>query len=36
MQRYDESSIQILEGLEAARKRPVCISGQPMVVDYII
>ena len=33
---YDESNIQILEGLEAVRKRLVCILDLQIVEDYII
>lgn len=33
---YDESDIQVLEGLEAVRKDQECILGQLQLGDYII
>lgn len=35
-QEYGADQIQILEGLEAVRKRPVCISAVRLREDFII
>ena len=35
-QQYGADQIQILEGLEAVRKRPVCISAAPLPGAFTI